>query len=76
MNTVSQNLTGIPSLTFVTAYLETAGEVCGFTPGEDMARLRVALRGPALQLVSSQMDNVDNLAVLRRAYSCRLATRR
>lgn len=63
MNTVLPEFDGNPLkyLTFITAFLETAGDVCGFTRGEDMKRLRAALKGQALALVEAQLDNADNL---------------
>ena len=63
MNTVLPRFNGNPLkwLTFITAYLDTAGSVCGFSPVEDMDRLRAALYGPAWELVRSQMGNVENL---------------
>ena len=48
-------------LTFIRRYLETAGEMCGFTCTEDMKRIRCALSGPALALVEPYMSNPDNL---------------
>ena len=48
-------------LTFIRRYLETSGEMCGFTPTEDMTRIRNSLSGHALSLVEPYMHNPDNL---------------
>lgn len=46
---------------FMTAYVDTAGDMCGFQPREDMKRIRDALGGPALQLVERWLNYPDKL---------------
>lgn len=40
------------------------GDMCGFTPSDDLERVGTALKGPALDLVRGYLENPDNLDVV------------
>lgn len=51
-------------LKFIKKFLETSGDMCGFTPSDDLERVGTALKGRALALVGEYLENPDNLDVV------------
>lgn len=46
---------------FVKRFLETSGNMCGYTQSEDMDRVKAALKGRALSVVQMYLQNPSNL---------------
>lgn len=63
MNTVLPEFDGNPLmwLHFICSYLGTCGQICGFTVGEDLGRIRAALRGVAYTTVQDLLYHDENL---------------